>query len=73
MDDSPDVSDIAQSSISRDELEQLKVDAVATINESLFKKLHEIDQVSKFIQPNLCKGCLSRVRKVVLDNRCINT
>ncbi len=31
--------------ISRDELEQLKMDAIICINDTLFKKLQEIDQV----------------------------
>ncbi len=33
------------SGVTSDELEQLKLDTVACVNDSLFKKLHEIEQV----------------------------
>ena len=39
--------------ISRDELDQLKMDAVNCINDTLLKKLQEIDQVSDTVSSQL--------------------
>ena len=44
MDDSS--SNLLSSGVSSDELDQLKMDTMTCINDSLFNKLHEIEQVS---------------------------
>ena len=43
------------SGVSSDELDQLKMDTMTCINDSLFNKLHEIEQVSYY---SLC-ACLN--------------
>ena len=51
MDDSS--SNLLSSGVSSDDLDQLKMDTMTCINDSLFNKLHEIEQVSS----SLC-ACL---------------
>ena len=39
---------LSSGGVSSDELDQLKTDTMTCINDSLFKKLHEIEQVRYF-------------------------